>query len=122
MNGRSRAEEGSATVPLANAAFCVNCENISSSPHDACNVCGSRSLISLFRVLGGTLRGQRSSVAADHPKYSLQLVANVHEIAAAELNLLIELLARLAEVAGTVESLHLNVESTPGSRNVLRAA
>jgi hypothetical protein len=115
-NGASRA------VPLTNAVFCVNCENVSSSPHDACAICGSHSLISLFRVLGGTLRGQKAQSIGDHAKYSLGLSAKVHGIPATELNLLIELLTRLVEMGGTVESLHLNVEPVGGTQDVLKAA
>lgn len=41
-------------VPLRNAVFCVNCETISDSPNGACAVCGSLSLIPLWRLLGGS--------------------------------------------------------------------
>jgi hypothetical protein len=115
-NGASRA------VPLTNAVFCVNCENVSSSPHDACAICGSHSLISLSRMLGGTLRSQKAQSAGDYAKYSLALSAKVHGIPATDLNLLIELLTRLVEMGGTVESLHLNVEPVSGSEGVLKAA
>jgi hypothetical protein len=33
-------------VPLQRAVFCVDCEMVSNSPHEACTVCGSPSLIS----------------------------------------------------------------------------
>lgn len=39
-------------VRLQNAVLCPNCETISDSPHDACMICGSRSLLPLSRVLG----------------------------------------------------------------------
>lgn len=108
-------------VPLLNAVFCVDCENISNSPHDACTICGSHSLISVFRVLGGTLRSQTPQTTP-RAKYALELNAKVDEIPATDLNLLLELLARLAEVGGTVESLHLNVRSLAGTEGVLKAA
>jgi hypothetical protein len=66
--------------------------------------------ISLFRVLGGTLRSQKPQSTGDRAKYSLELTAKVHGIPATSLNLLIALLTRLAEAGGAVESLHLNVE------------
>ena len=47
-------------ICLQNAVLCADCEMISDSPHDACLVCGSRSLLSLSRVLGGTLPVQRT--------------------------------------------------------------
>jgi len=42
-------------LPLWNAVFCLDCEVISSSLGDACAACKSRSLVSLARVLGGSL-------------------------------------------------------------------
>ncbi len=39
-------------VSLRQAVLCADCDVISNSPHDACMVCGSRSLLPLARVLG----------------------------------------------------------------------
>jgi hypothetical protein len=47
-------------VWLRNAVLCADCEVISDSPHESCGVCGSRSLLNLSRVLGGTLPLQRA--------------------------------------------------------------
>jgi hypothetical protein len=102
------------TVPLGNAVFCVNCEMISDSTHDLCTVCGSRSLVGLFRVLGGTLRKRSSEPIAELPKtvkYHLELSVDAHEISARDLNHAIELLSHLSEVGGVVERMHINVES-----------
>src|SRR5208282_1175566 len=88
-------------------------ETISNSPHDACSVCGSRSLINLFRMLDGKLRSQKPQSAEDHAKpakYNLELTVKVHEIPALDLNRVIESISRLAEVSGVLESLHINVE------------
>jgi hypothetical protein len=112
-------------VPLLNAVFCVDCENISDSPHEACAICGSRSLVSLFRMLGGSLRRQKAQFTEGHAKainYSLQLTARVHEIPASELNRVIEAISRLTEVGADLESLHLNVESVVETQDVSRAA
>jgi hypothetical protein len=49
-------------VWLRNAVLCADCEVITDSPHDCCGVCGSRSLLSLSRVLGGTLPVQRAQM------------------------------------------------------------
>jgi hypothetical protein len=125
MNAGTHTEGGLSTVPLLNAVFCADCETISNSPRDACTVCGSHSLISLFRMLGGTLRSQKPQSTADHAKtakYNLELTANVHEIPATELNRVIESISRLAEVCGDLESLHINVESVFDTQGVFRAA
>jgi len=48
-------------VPLQSATFCVQCELISSNSRPYCIACGSRSLLSLSRVLGGSLRQQQTA-------------------------------------------------------------
>jgi len=125
MNTGAHIEGGVGAVPLLNAVFCVDCETISNSPHDACTVCGSHSLINLFRMLGGTLRSQKPQSTADHArtaKYNLELTVKVHEIPANELNHAIESISRLAEACCDLESLHLNVESVFDSQGAFRAA
>lgn len=125
MNTAAAAEGRLSVVPLLNAVFCVDCETISSSPHDACMVCGSHSLTSLFRMLGGTLRSQEPQSAKDDaktPKYNLELTANIHAIPATELNHAIGLITRLAASGGDVKCLHINVEPVPETHAVLKAA
>ena len=48
-------------VPLQSATFCVQCELISTSSHSYCLACGSKALIGLSRVLGGSLRHQQAA-------------------------------------------------------------
>jgi len=125
MNTGAHTEGGLSAVPLLNAVFCAGCETISNSPHDACSVCGSRSLINLFRMLEGNLRSQKPQSAEDHAKtakYNLELTVKVHEIPASELNRVIESISRLAEVCGDLECLHINVEPVFDTQAVLRAA
>ena len=125
MNAGAHIDGGLSAVPLLNAVFCADCETISNSPHDACTVCGSPSLINLFRVLGGTLRSQKPPSTVGHAKtakYNLELTVKVQEIPANELNRAIESISRLAEVCGNLESLHINVESVFDAQSVLRAA
>ena len=97
MNAGARTNGGLSAVPLLNAVFCAGCETISNSPHDACTVCGSSSLINLFRMLEGTLRTQKPQSAEDHGKtvkYNVELTVKVHEIPADELNRAIKPLGR----------------------------
>jgi len=48
------------------AVFCVGCELISKNGSSTCLACGSQALLSLSRVLGGSLRNQRTAhVIAD---------------------------------------------------------
>jgi hypothetical protein len=48
-------------VPLQSATFCVQCELICTNSRPYCLACGSPSLLSLSRVLGGTLRNQQTA-------------------------------------------------------------
>jgi putative methionine-R-sulfoxide reductase with GAF domain len=48
-------------VSLPTAVFCVECELISKNNTPYCMACGSRALLSLSRLLGGSLRGQQTA-------------------------------------------------------------
>ncbi len=53
-------------VSLPTAIFCVECELISENNSARCYSCGSQAVLSLSRVLGGSLRGQQlAHVIAD---------------------------------------------------------
>ena len=54
-------------VWLRNAVLCADCDVISDSPHETCRICGSRSLLSLSRVLG-TLPVQRTQILESKPE------------------------------------------------------
>ncbi len=117
------------TVPLDNAVFCVNCEMISNSAHDVCDVCGSRSLVALCRVLGGTLQKRPGPIPVAHRrsktvKYHVELSIDAHDISARDLNHAIELVTRLSDAGGVIEHMHINVESIcePEPRPTLKAA
>lgn len=48
-------------VPLQSATFCIQCELISSNSRSYCVACGNPSLLSLSRVLGGSLLQQQTA-------------------------------------------------------------
>ncbi len=60
MPSSERVPSGLNSVHLVNAVLCADCEVISDSAGDTCQVCGSRSLMSLGRVLGGSIEGKRA--------------------------------------------------------------
>lgn len=125
MNTAADSEKGLSAVPLLNAVFCIDCETITNSPHDACTVCGSHSLINLFRMVGGTLRGQKKQLdggGEKTAKYNLELIAKVRELPANDLRLIIESMTRLAQAGRAVESLRINVETVFNAQGALRAA
>ena len=48
-------------VPLQSATFCVQCEVISNNSRSYCLACGSKALVGLSRVLGGSLLNQKNA-------------------------------------------------------------
>jgi hypothetical protein len=48
-------------IELQTAVFCVECELISKNNTPCCFRCGSQAVLSLGRVLGGSLRGQQTA-------------------------------------------------------------
>jgi putative methionine-R-sulfoxide reductase with GAF domain len=48
-------------VPLQTATFCIQCELISTNSRPYCLACGNPSLLSLSRVLGGSLRHEQTA-------------------------------------------------------------
>ncbi len=76
-------------VSLQSAVFCVQCEMLSDNNTARCLACGSAAVLSLSRVLGGSLRGQQTA----------------HLIADAELDRLVRsLLYTVPQVAEADES------------------
>ena len=60
MAGWTKAAEAS-FVPLQAAVFCAQCELISQNNTPFCIACGSKAVLNLSRVLGGSLRGQNTA-------------------------------------------------------------
>ena len=60
MTGWARPSDVS-FVSLQSAIFCAECELISANSTPRCLACGSRALLSLSRVLGGSLHGQNTA-------------------------------------------------------------
>jgi len=56
------------SVALLEAVLCADCEIISNSGGESCEVCGSRSLLSLGRVLGGCIEGERATLIEVDPE------------------------------------------------------
>ena len=94
---------------LQTAVFCVACELISENNTPHCLACGSQAVISLSRVLGGSLRGQQTA----------------HLIADAELDRLVHELIRTVPVtigAGQEDHLPVSFASlAPGRSHVRRS-
>jgi putative methionine-R-sulfoxide reductase with GAF domain len=93
-------------VPLQTAAFCVQCELISSNSRPYCLACGSQTLLSLSRVLGGSLRHEQTA----------------HLITDCELNELVRDLLRTVPEPEFVSAADHHSLTPALSRNQLRVA
>jgi putative methionine-R-sulfoxide reductase with GAF domain len=92
-------------LPLQLAVFCVECELLSGNDTPRCLACGSKAILSLSRVLGGSLRGQPTA----------------HLIADAELDRLVRsLLHGIPQVPMTSECDAESLASAISSRHHLR--
>ncbi len=92
-------------VELQTAVFCVECEIISKNNTPYCMACGSRAVLSLSRVLGGSLRGQQTA----------------HLIADAELDRLVRELLRTVPISQSEERLPASFATLAPSRHHARA-
>lgn len=49
-------------ISLTSAVLCAECDVVSDSPHDYCLVCGSRSLLNIAHLLGGSMPRERAKL------------------------------------------------------------
>src|SRR5258708_39829444 len=76
-------------LSLQSAIFCVQCELLSENNTPRCLGCGSGAVLSLSRVLGGSLRGQQTAhliADAELDRLVRSLLYTVPQIAEAEEN------------------------------------
>ena len=93
-------------VSLQSAVFCVQCEMLSDNNTPRCLACGSGALLSLSRVLGGSLRGQQTA----------------HLIADAELDRLVRsLLGSVPQVSPTNSEIEIPSATSFFGRHHLRS-
>src|SRR5208282_5661829 len=76
-------------ISLQSAVFCVQCELLSQNNTPRCLACGSGAVLSLSRVLGGSLRGQQTAhliADAELDRLVRSLLYTVPQLAEAEEN------------------------------------
>ena len=86
-------------LPLWSAVFCLDCETISSSRGEQCPGCQSRALVSLARLLGGSLLAHR---VLQFPKgesglFDIAITLELKQMHGKDVSILLE---RLATVIG----------------------
>lgn len=103
-------------LPLLNAVFCLDCEVISTSRGDECPACKSRSLVSLARMLGGSLfahRAQRSH-SSKSGLFDITIAVELQQVHAKDLSTTVERLTSVIgpKLAGDRASFHIQVKPT----------
>ncbi len=101
-------------LPLWNAVFCLDCEVISSSRGDECPACRSRSLVSLARMLGGSLLAHRAqqSQESEGGLFDITIAVELQQMQAKDLSTTVERLTSVIgpKLARDRASFHINVK------------
>ena len=97
-------------LPLWNAVFCLDCEVISSGRGDECAACKSRSLVSLARMLEGSLLAHRAQ--RESGLFDITITIELQQMHAKNLSTTVE---RLTSVIGPKlaldrASFHINIK------------
>jgi hypothetical protein len=103
-------------VPLGTAVFCLDCEAISNSRSDECLACGSRSLVSLARILGGSLGEHNVEPGLASRSFDITLTIEVHAVPAQDVNSTVEELTNVIgpSLGRRPASFHVRVHPTTG--------
>jgi len=84
-------------LPLSSAVFCLDCEVISSSRGDECEVCKGRSIVSLDRILGGSLHAHKAKQDRGRWFFDITITIELQQLHAKDLSATVE---RLTSVIG----------------------
>jgi hypothetical protein len=105
-------------LPLWNAVFCPDCEIISSRRGDECPVCKSRSLVSLARMLGGSLFTHRAQhfQECESGLFDITIAVGLQQMYAKDLSTTVERLTSVIgpKLARAEASIHINVRPVVG--------
>lgn len=83
-------QNGASVLPLSNAVFCLDCEVISISRSEECPACKSRSLVSLARMLGGSLLTHRSLQEHEGVLFDITIMVQLEQMHAKDVSATIE--------------------------------
>jgi hypothetical protein len=104
-------------LPLWNAVFCLDCEVISNSRGDECPVCNGRSLVSLARILGGSLFAQRGQLSqeGEHGLFDITITVELRQVDAKGLTTTLERLTSVIgpKLAREQAMFHVDVKPSP---------
>ena len=114
MFGETRNHLDARVLPLWNAVFCLDCEVICRSRGDECPECKSRSLVSLARMLGGSLLAHREqhSHECETGLFDVTIAVELQKMHAKDLSTTVERLTSVIgpQLAGDRASFHIQVK------------
>jgi hypothetical protein len=109
---KNRLDKGA--LPLLNAVFCLDCEVITSCQGEDCPVCESRSLVSLARILGGSLfaHRERQFRECENELFDITITVELKQMYAKDLTATLERLTCVIgpKLARDQATLHINME------------
>lgn len=110
ISGRTQQQED--VIPLSNAVFCLDCEVVSNSRGEECTACHGRSLLSLGRILGGSLRDRKPQEESAGGPFDITLTVTIQQMHAKDVNVTLEGLTRAIgpQLAEGRASFHINVQ------------
>ena len=100
MNVETKRQADSSAIPLRSAVLCVDCECVTNGLSDECLVCGSRSLLSLARLLGGTELSHKAHYSNKKENVEMldaEITIHLKQIEPKELSATVEGIASLLE-------------------------
>jgi len=106
-------------VPLRMAVLCVDCECVTRGLSDQCMVCGSHSLLSLERMLGGSQVAHRPRQVQSVVLVDVNIDITLREVEPRVLNAAMEAMSNLlvpSVVSGRAR-IHLTVEPATAHSN-----
>jgi len=114
MFAETRNHLDAGVIPLWNAVFCLHCETISSTRGDECSACRRRSLVSLARMLEGSLLAHkaRHSHKCESGLFDITIAVELQQLHAKDLSTTVERLTSVIgpKLARDQASFHINVK------------
>jgi|SRR6516165_2360098 hypothetical protein len=108
-------------LPLWNAVFCLDCEVISECQGDECPSCKNRSLVSLARMLGGSLsvRRKRQLREGEGALFDITITIELQQMDAKDVTTTLERLTNVIaqQLARDQAALHIKVQPTGSGRD-----
>ena len=109
-------------LPLWKAVFCLDCEVITSSRGDECPACKSHSLVSLARILGGSLLAHRAQNSQERETalFDVTVAVELQQVHAKDLSTTVERLTGVIgpQLARDRASFHIDVRPAADKRDL----